>query len=110
MPAVSYLDRRDVTNRLRRIRVTGPTRVLPLLDTLDPDYVRQISDPELALLVGTPYTPPTPYTLVPDVHLLPSRTLLVGHGTTPTPPTPGAALYPSTTLDPLLTLFPSSGS
>lgn len=107
-PVVHYVDVRDVTNRLARVHITDVDTVDGLLDVLDPDLVRQISDQDLALLAGAP--PAVPFTLTPSPLLLPDLGLLVGHGSTPAPPPPLPALYPATSLDPRTTLYPASGS
>lgn len=57
MVCVTYLERRDTTERLGRINVTGAT-ALGWLAILDPTIVREISDEDLARLVaGAPSAP-----------------------------------------------------
>lgn len=100
MPAVSYVDRRDTLNRLGRINVTGDPAV-GWLTTLDPNNVREISDQDLARLVGVSYIPPIPDAdlLTPATDLLPSPDLLPGTGLI-------AQTYPSATTFPSSSLFP----
>lgn len=57
MAVVSFVDTRDVLNRLARVHVTGST-ASGLLPSLDPTIVREISDSDLATLVGGSLTPP----------------------------------------------------
>lgn len=87
MAAVAYLDRRDTLNRLARVMVTGLTAT-GWLAVLDPIVVREISDEDLARMVGGSIGTP----LFPDVGLYPWPGLYP-NGLLPVPPittTPGA--------------------
>lgn len=82
MAVVAYVDRRDTLNRLGRVFVVGDTAV-GWLAVLDPIVVREISDEDLARLVGGTYRPDGRY---PSPGLYPWTGLYPSGGDFPVPP------------------------